>query len=121
MTKNKLLNILWKNEDSIITFRLADNEKDFILKKELEAWNRDKDKGEEPRIKHRLDICATTNFDSKYIKALKKRKFNTNGNVLVFSWTENKFRIINPRDVSNVTPLSAILKNESPKIEIYNG
>ena len=114
-----MLYILWKNDDSIITFRLNDVEKEFILKKETELYNKEVKEGKNPSmpaLKHRLDIGATTNFDNKYIKALKKRKFNTNGNVLVFSWSENKFRIINPRDVQNITPLSAILKNESPEL-----
>lgn len=110
MTKNKLLYTLGKNEDSILTVRLTKKESDFLLEKEKKSGV------ENPKRIHKLDICCTTNFNNDYIRSLKKRKFNTNGGVLVFSWTENKFRILDPSMVSDIKPLSSILKNVSPKI-----
>lgn len=94
MNKSKLLNILGKNGDSILTVKTIDNES---KKKEV------------------ICIAVTTDFKNEYIKSLKKRKFNTDGNVLVFSWTENRFRIINALDVLKIEPLSNILKNVQPE------
>jgi len=113
MTKNKLLYMLGRNEDSILTFKLTPEERKFILEKELKT-------NPDAQPQYKLDIGCTTNFNNEYIRKLRKRKFNTNGNVLVFSWTENRFRIIAPHMVTNVTPLASILRNESPEVR-YNG
>ena len=56
-------------------------------------------------------ICVTTDFKNKYIKSKSKRKYNTNGGVLVFSWTNNKFLVIDPNTVSKIEPLSKLLNN----------
>lgn len=76
-------------------------------------------------------LVGTTNFVNKYIidKALTgkagvpagitaeqlcfeyPKELAKQGKVLVFSWTNDKFRILDAKDVSRVTPLSAELQN----------
>lgn len=72
-------------------------------------------------------LVGTTEFDNKYIKAkhasgkagvypnvsLKTAadKARANGSVLIFSWTNDKFRTLKASDVRRLTPLSAELRN----------
>lgn len=58
------------------------------------------------------DIVATKDFDNKYIKRERRGKFSIEKNaVLVFSWTDYKFRNINVSDIKSIKPLSDILRN----------
>ena len=59
------------------------------------------------------DICATTDFSTKYIKDKRYGRYAIEKNsILVFSWTDDKFRNIEVKNVKNIKPLSDILKNE---------
>ena len=58
------------------------------------------------------DIVATTDFSTKYIRMKKYGKFPIKKNqVLVFSWTDDKFRNINVNIIKNIKPLSQTLRN----------
>lgn len=60
-------------------------------------------------------ILATMNFETKYIKELKESKKieqNVPGTLRVFSWTENKYRNVDPKTIKSLIPLASILKNE---------
>lgn len=72
-------------------------------------------------------LVGTTNFDNKYIQAkhatgkagvtnkeslsaLQGRALMQNA-VLVFSWTNDKFRVISAHEVRRMTPLASELRN----------
>jgi len=58
------------------------------------------------------DIVATTDFSTKYIRDKKYGRFNIKKNqVLVFSWTDDKFRNLDVSLIKNIKPLSSLLRN----------
>lgn len=58
-------------------------------------------------------ILATTNFSNKHIETRPNvLPEATAGHIKVFSWTENKFRLVFNKSVRSTIPLSAILKNK---------
>jgi len=58
------------------------------------------------------DIMATTDFSTKYIRDKKYGRFIIKKNqVLVFSWTDDRFRNLTVEDIRNVKPLSSLLRN----------
>jgi len=82
MNKFHILNFMRKNGDSILT--LPDNE----------------------------GILATTDFSAKYIRDKKYGRFVIKKNqVLVFSWTDDKFRNLEVETIKNIKPLAALLRN----------
>lgn len=82
MNKFSVLKVLSKNGDSILNLR-----------------------GEAP-------IGCTTDFSTPYIKNKRRRKFMKGKDIiLVFSWTDNKFRNLNTNSIISITPLSKILGN----------
>ena len=63
-------------------------------------------------------LC-TLDFKNKYIKTRTKGKKpwpKNKTDIVVFSWTDNKYWILNPQIVSRITPLAEILKNKSGDI-----
>lgn len=60
-------------------------------------------KGEDP-------IVATSDFRNKYIRAHGHMKLPDKG-VLVWDWTNNRKRVINPESVIRAIPLSKTLNN----------
>lgn len=81
--KNKLLSILQKNGDSIVELKPT---KEYI--------------------------CCTIDFNNKYIKAKKKKYVpNFNSSILVFSWSDFDFKILNPNDIGEIIPLEKVLNN----------
>lgn len=65
-------------------------------------------------LKGEADIVATTDFSTKYIKRKRYGKYTIEkGAILVFSWTDDKFRNINVEDIKNIKPLSDLLGNVS--------
>ena len=62
------------------------------------------------------DHAVTLDFSTKYIKKRKSRFYKMfssiagTDNLLVFSWTDNKFITISPSDVVFVESLSSVLK-----------
>lgn len=82
MNKFPILTYMRKNGDSILTL-----------------------KGEEA-------ILATTDFSTKYIRDKKYGRFPIKKNqVLVFSWTDDRFRNIEVEHVKMIKSLSSILRN----------
>ena len=64
-------------------------------------------------IANEPDICATIDFSTKYIKDKRYGRYNIEKNaILVFSWTDDKFRSIEVKNIKNIKPLSDILRNE---------
>jgi hypothetical protein len=58
------------------------------------------------------DICATIDFSTKYIKDKRYGRYAIEKNaILVFSWTDDKFRNIEVKNVKSIKPLSEILNN----------
>jgi len=58
------------------------------------------------------DIVATTDFSTKYIRDKKYGRFNIKKNqVLVFSWTDDKFRNLDIELIKNIKPLASLLRN----------
>lgn len=58
------------------------------------------------------DIVATTDFDNKYIKKMKYGRYPIEKNsILMFSWTDYKFRNIEVNKIKNIKPLSSVLNN----------
>lgn len=72
-------------------------------------------------------LVGTTDFDNKYIQAKHatgkagltpdvslsalQGQALMQGNVIIFSWTNDKFRILSANDVRRMSPLSAELRN----------
>jgi hypothetical protein len=57
-------------------------------------------------------IVGTTDFSTKYIKDKRYGKYNIEKNsILIFSWTDDKFRSININNIKTIKPLSEILGN----------
>lgn len=62
---------------------------------------------------------VTIDFNQKYIKSRKSKRFTIQkDSILLYSWTDDKFEHIKIRDFRTITPLSAVLKNQSPEIVI---
>lgn len=60
-------------------------------------------------------ILATLDFSTSYIKKKKYGKFTILKNcILVYSWTDDKFRNIEVNDIKSIKALSMILQNKSP-------
>ena len=58
------------------------------------------------------DIMATTDFSTKYIRDKKYGRFNIKKNqVLVFSWTDDKFRNLEVENIKKINSLSSLLRN----------
>lgn len=81
--KSRFLETLSKNGDSIVEF---------------------KDRSE--------PIGCTVDFNNKYIKSIKKpflKDFNKG--ILVFSWTDNQYKLLEPENIWKITPLAKVLNN----------
>ena len=64
-------------------------------------------------------ILATTDFSERYIKRKRSQRFTILKDcILLFSWTDDKFKNIKVRDVKSILPLSKMLNNPSPEITI---
>lgn len=62
---------------------------------------------------------VTTDFSARYIKRKRSQRFTIQKEcILLFSWTDDGFKNIKVKDIKQVTPLSAVLKNPSPEIKI---
>lgn len=58
------------------------------------------------------DIVATTDFSTKYIRDKKYGRFIIKKNqVLVFSWTDDKFRNLEVETIRNIKGLNTLLRN----------
>ena len=61
------------------------------------------------RLKY--NVC-TLDFDNKYIQSKRNRAKPTAGQVLLFCWDTDSYRLLTPANVTSIVPLSAILKND---------
>lgn len=64
-------------------------------------------------LKDEDDIMATTDFSTKYIRDKKYGRFIIKKNqILVFSWTDDRFRNLDIDVIRNIKPLSLLLRNK---------
>ncbi len=61
--------------------------------------------------KLKYNVC-TLDFDNKYIQSKKNRAKETNDSVLLFCWDTDSYRLLQPKNVTNIQPLSSILRNK---------
>lgn len=55
---------------------------------------------------------VTTNFSTEYIKKQPKKLKNVNNrNIIVFSWDEDRYKVLVPEQVTSILPLSKMLGN----------
>ena len=63
-------------------------------------------------LKGEPDIVATIDFDNRYIKRKKYGRYPISKNaILMFSWTDDKFRNIDIEVIKSIKPLSETLNN----------
>ena len=56
-------------------------------------------------------IVVTTDFNLDYIRKKKNRRLPKGNGILVFSWTDDNFKVIFPEYIKNISPLSDVLNN----------
>ena len=61
--------------------------------------------------KLKYNVC-TLDFDNKYIQSKKNRAKETTDSVLLFCWDTDSYRLLQPKNVTNIQPLSSILRNK---------
>ena len=61
--------------------------------------------------KLKYNVC-TLDFDNKYIQSKKNRAKETNDSVLLFCWDTDSYRLLQPKNVTSIQPLSSILRNK---------
>jgi hypothetical protein len=61
--------------------------------------------------KLKYNVC-TLDFDNKYIQSKKNRAKETADSVLLFGWDTDSYRLLLPKNVTNIQPLSSILRNK---------
>ena len=61
--------------------------------------------------KLKYNVC-TLDFDNKYIQSKKNRAKETADSVLLFCWDTDSYRLLIPAYVTNIQPLSSILRNK---------
>ena len=57
------------------------------------------------------NVC-TLDFDNKYIQSKKNRAKETPDSVLLFCWDTDSYRLLQPKNVTSIQPLSSILRNK---------
>ena len=61
--------------------------------------------------KIKYNVC-TLDFNNKYIQSKKNRAREANDTVLLFCWDTDSYRLLMPKNVTNIQPLSSILRNK---------
>ena len=61
--------------------------------------------------KLKYNVC-TLDFDNKYIQSKRNRAKESDNTVLLFCWDTDSYRLLQPKNVTSIGPLSAILKNK---------
>ncbi len=61
--------------------------------------------------KLKYNVC-TLNFDNKYIQSKRNRAKESKDTVLLFCWDTDSYRLLQPKNVTSIVTLSAILKNK---------
>jgi|TARA_B100000035_G_scaffold15501_1_gene12589 hypothetical protein len=60
--------------------------------------------------KLKYNVC-TLDFSTAYIQNKKNRAKESNETLLLFCWDTDSFRLLKPKNVTSVIPLSSVLKN----------
>lgn len=60
--------------------------------------------------KLKYNVC-TLDFSTPYIKNKKNRAKEEENTILLFCWDTDSYRILKPKNVTSVVPLSSILQN----------
>ena len=87
MKKQELKNLVTEYGDAVITYRSENSNK----------------------LKY--NVC-TLDFSTPYIKTKRNRAKENDNNLLLFCWDTDSYRLLKPKSVTSVVPLSSILKNE---------
>lgn len=87
MKKEELAQLVNEYGDAIITFRSENSNK----------------------LKY--NVC-TLDFSTPYIQQKKNRAKESDETLLLFCWDTDSFRLLKPKNVTSVVPLSSVLKNE---------
>lgn len=61
--------------------------------------------------KLKYNVC-TLDFSTPYIQDKKNRAKESDETLLLFCWDTDSFRLLKPKNVTSVVPLSSVLKNE---------
>ena len=61
--------------------------------------------------KLKYNVC-TLDFSTPYIQNKKNRAKESDKTLLLFCWDTDSFRLLKPKNVTSVVPLSSVLKNE---------
>lgn len=60
--------------------------------------------------KLKYNVC-TLDFSTPYIQNKKNRAKESSETLLLFCWDTDSFRLLKPRNVTSVVPLSSVLNN----------
>ena len=61
--------------------------------------------------KLKYNVC-TLDFSTPYIKTKRNRAKESKENLLLFCWDTDSYRLLMPKNVTNIQPLSSILRNK---------
>jgi hypothetical protein len=61
--------------------------------------------------KLKYNVC-TLDFTTEYIRNKKSRTKENDSTVLFFCWDTDSYRLLKPKNVTSVVPLSSVLKNQ---------
>lgn len=86
MKKEELANLVHEYGDAIITYRSENSNK----------------------VKY--NVC-TLDFTTPYIANKKNRAVEDESTLLLFCWDTDSYRLLKPKNVTTVVPLSSVLKN----------
>ena len=90
MKKEELAQLVQEYGDAIITYR-SENSK-----------------------KLKYNVC-TLDFSTSYIQGKRNRAKESSDTLLTVCWDTDSYRLIKPKNVTSVVPLSAILKNRGAR------
>ncbi len=90
MTNNEFIKAVTECGDAVITYRSTNSRK----------------------LKY--NVC-TLDFSNPYIQKKKNRARATKDTVLLWCWDTDSYRLLRPKNVTSIVPLSKILRNERVK------
>jgi hypothetical protein len=64
--------------------------------------------------KLKYNVC-TLDFSTPYIESKRNRAKESSDTLLTFCWDTDSYRLIKPKNVTSVVPLSGILKNRGAR------
>lgn len=86
MRKEELADLVKEYGDAVITYRSENSNK----------------------LKY--NVC-TLDFSTPYIQEKKNRAKESEDTLLLFCWDTDSYRLLKPKNVTTIVPLSAVLKN----------